>query len=291
MIMKHDICCIGHITLDHIVTPFTDVFMPGGTAFYFANAMAALEAKKSLLVTSLAEPQIDAALAIRKLGVDVDIILSPKTVCFENIYGENQNNRTQRVTNKARQFSVDDLRHIDAGIYHLGTLLADDFAPDAIPFLSSKGQVSVDAQGFLRRVDGVDVNPCTWADKMTLLPFIHTLKANEHEMFSLTGYTAPHKAALQLAAWGVKEVVLTLGDKGSLIYTSGQFFEIPAYHVQCVADATGCGDTYMAGYLFKRSQGFPPDDSGRFAAAMCSLKLERSGPFCGTIAQVNSLMQ
>lgn len=289
--MKHDISCIGHITLDHIVTPRTDIFMPGGTAFYFANAMAALKAESFLLVTSLAQAQMDAAHAIADKGIDVETIPSPQTVCFENIYGENQNNRTQRVTNKAHQFTVNDLRHIDAGIYHLGTLLADDFAADVIPFLSKKGKVSVDAQGFLRRVDGVDVNPCTWGDKMALLPFISILKANEHEMFSLTGYTSPHKAALQLAAWGVKEVVLTLGDKGSLIYTSGQFFEIPAYPVLCVTDATGCGDTYMAGYLFMRSQGFSPDKSGRFAAAMCSLKLEHSGPFCGTAAQISSLMQ
>ena len=39
----------------------------------------------------------------------------------------------------------------------------------------------------------------------------------------------PYDAAVKLADWGVKEVLLTLGDKGSLIYVDERFYEIPAY--------------------------------------------------------------
>lgn len=31
----NDICCIGHITLDKIVTPKQTTYMPGGTSYYF----------------------------------------------------------------------------------------------------------------------------------------------------------------------------------------------------------------------------------------------------------------
>ena len=34
-----DICCIGHITLDKIVTPQNTVYMPGGTSYYFSYGM------------------------------------------------------------------------------------------------------------------------------------------------------------------------------------------------------------------------------------------------------------
>ena len=34
-----DICCIGHITKDKIVTPASTVYMAGGTSFYFAYGM------------------------------------------------------------------------------------------------------------------------------------------------------------------------------------------------------------------------------------------------------------
>ena len=52
---KYDICCVGHITLDKIVTPRHTVHMPGGTSFYFAHGISALDPSKFVLVTSLAE--------------------------------------------------------------------------------------------------------------------------------------------------------------------------------------------------------------------------------------------
>ena len=36
--MDHKLCCIGYITRDKIVTPDNTVYMPGGTAFYFAKS-------------------------------------------------------------------------------------------------------------------------------------------------------------------------------------------------------------------------------------------------------------
>ena len=84
-----------------------------------------------------------------------------------------------------------------------------------------------------------------WAEKEEALKYIHILKANEHEMEVLTQCSDPYDAAVKLADWGVKEVLLTLGDKGSLIYVDERFYEIPAYPVENVADATGCGDTQV----------------------------------------------
>lgn len=289
--MKHNICCIGHITLDHVITPRSDIFMPGGTAYYFGHAMAAINARDFLLATALAPDQMEAVQALRNLGVDVRVFNSRQTVCFENIYGQNSNHRTQRVLHKADPFTVDNIRNIDAKIFHLGTLLADDFAPEIIPELASRATVSADVQGFLRHVEGTDVHPCDWDQKLQLLPHISILKANEHEMESITGYSDPRLAARQLAQWGVREVVLTLGDAGSLIYESGTFHQIPAYPVENLIDATGCGDTYMAGYLQLRTAGESIPDAGRFAAAMCSLKLAASGPFRGTPSQIRTLLQ
>ena len=149
--------------------------------------------------------------------------------CFENIYGENQNERTQRVTAKADPFTVEGLKDTDARIIHLGSLLADDFSLEVIKFLSGKGLLSVDVQGFLRKVENEKVLAVDWPEKKEALKYIHILKANEAEMEVLTGCSEPHEAALLIADWGVKEVLLTLGDKGSLIYAQGEFHEIPAY--------------------------------------------------------------
>lgn len=276
---KYDICCIGHITLDKIVTPKHTVHMPGGTSFYFAHGMSHLDTSNFLLVTSLAESEMQAVEDIRKEGVEVKVLPSAKSVYFENTYGENQNNRTQRVLAKADPFTVDGLRDVDARIYHLGSLLADDFPLELIKHLSEKGIVSVDAQGYLREVRDDKVFAIDWAEKREALKYITILKANEHESEVLTGEKDPRKAAKILADWGVKEVLLTLGSYGSLIYADGEFHEIPAFEPAEVVDATGCGDTYMTGFLYMRNKGASYDEAGRFAAAMCTIKLGASGPF------------
>ena len=175
---------------------------------------------------------------------------------------------------------------LDAKVFHLGSLLSDDFSPEVITYLSSKGRISIDAQGFLREVRGEQVFAIDWADKLQILAHTDIIKVNEHEMEVITGLTDPRKAAERLAEWGVKEVVVTLGSYGSLILAEGKFYEIPAYEPHDIVDATGCGDTYSAGYLWCRSQGKGYDESGRFAAAMCTLKLEHTGPFDRTIEDV-----
>ena len=285
------ICCIGHITLDKIVTPKQTIYMPGGTSYYYSHGMSHLkDFKHYKLVTSLAESEMKAVEDIRAKGIEVQVIPSRKTVYFENVYGENQNNRTQRVLAKAAPFTIEGLQQVEANIYHLGSLLSDDFSLEVIKYLSTKGRLSVDAQGYLREVRGEKVYAVDWEDKIEALKYIDILKVNEHEMEVLTGYSVPELAALKLAEWGVKEVLITLGSLGSLIYAENKFHHIPAYPPKEIVDATGCGDTYMAGYLYMRNKGASYEEAGCFAAAMSTLKLEHSGPFSGSEEDVLNII-
>lgn len=279
----NDICCIGHITLDKIITPKQTIYMPGGTSYYFSHGISHLNDWKNYkLVTSLAPSEYSSVDELTGKGLNVEIIPSKKTVYFENSYGINQNNRTQRVLAKADPFTVEKIQHIEAKIFHLGSLLSDDFSLDVIKYLSKKGILSVDAQGYLREVRGENVYPIDWCEKKEALKYVHILKVNEHEAKVLTGLDDYQAAARQLAEWGVKEVLLTLGSEGSIIYAENSFYYIPAYPPKEVVDATGCGDTYMLGYLYMRNKGVSYEEAGCFAAALSTVKLEKSGPFIGT---------
>ena len=289
--MKKDICCIGHSTKDKIVTPRQTVYMAGGTSFYFAYAVNSLPKKVTFeLATKLGADEMGVVEDLRKAALHVRTWPSRHSVFFENIYGEDQNDRTQKVRAKADPFTVDEMEGLDANIFHLGSLLADDFSPEVVKYLSTKGRISIDAQGYLREVRGEDVYPIDWAGKRDILACTDIIKVNEHEMEVITGSTDPREAARQLADWGVKEVVVTLGSYGSLILSEGVFHEIPAYAPREIVDATGCGDTYSAGYLYCRSLGESFDEAGKFAAAMCTLKLEHSGPFDRCAAEVEAVM-
>lgn len=288
----NDICCIGHITLDKIVTPRKTTYMPSGTSYYFSHGISHLkDIKHYQLVTALAPSEFKAVEDIRAKGIKVTVIPSHRTVYFENTYGENQDNRSQRVLAKADPFTVEQLENINAHIFHLGSLLADDFSLDVVKYLSTKGILAVDAQGYLREVRGEKVYPIDWTDKVEALKYIDILKVNEHEMEVLTGQTDIKQAALQLAEWGVKEVLITLGSLGSIIYAEGTFHKIPAYPPKDIVDATGCGDTYATGYLYMRNKGASYEEAGCFAAAMSTLKLEASGPFSKTEEDVWNIIR
>ncbi|MDD4514193.1 PfkB family carbohydrate kinase [Massilibacteroides sp.] len=287
----HQLCCVGHITLDKVVTPRNTIHMPGGTAYYFSHAIRRFGDIDYTLVTALAESEMGVVDELRNMHVDVAVMPSKHSVYFENIYGENQDNRKQRVLAKADPFSVDYLEQVNANIYHLGSLLADDFSTDVIRYLAGKGKVSVDSQGYLREVRDEKVYAVDWPEKLDALKHIYFLKVNEHEMEVLTGYSDVEKAAKQLYDWGVKEVLITLGSMGSVIYDGRIFYFIPAYKPAEIVDATGCGDTYMTGYLYCRVKGETIEDSGCFAAAMSTLKIEASGPFKGTKAEVIQCME
>ena len=70
-----------------------------------------------------------------KAGIDVTLNPSRNTVFFENIYGDNPNDRKQRVLAKADPFTILQLEHVEAKVFHLGSLLSDDFSPKWLPFL------------------------------------------------------------------------------------------------------------------------------------------------------------
>lgn len=294
--MSKDIICIGHITKDRILTPTFDKYMPGGTTYYFTHGIRHLNLEKVSyrLIASLGKEEMSAVEEMRQEGIDVDVIPSRQTVFFENIYGQNMNERRQRVRAKADPFTIEGLKDLlppgDGRFIVLGSLMADDFSLDVVKHLSTLGTLAVDAQGYLREVRGEEVFAVDWKDKKEALRYIDILKVNEHEAEVLTGQQDLHEACLLLAQWGVKEVLLTLGSEGSIILADGEFYNIPAYKPEKEVDATGCGDTYVMGYLYKRAQGASIEQAGHFASAIAGKKLEASGPFCGTEEEINFIV-
>ena len=289
-----DILCIGHITHDHIVTPATPdgVDCAGGTAYYVAWAMSRLPKTIDFgVITAVGQDLKHEIERLKQAGIDITDLGSPTSVFFENKYGENMNNRRQRVLSKAAPFTIDQLKDADAKMFHLGTLLVDDFSPEVVEYLASKGRICVDVQGYLREVREQKVYAVDWKDKLRVLRSTDVLKVNEHEIDVLTdGEKDLRRAARMINKWGVREVLITLGSYGSVIYTDDKFYEIPGFPPRKTVDATGCGDTYAAGYLYARSSGANPDEAGRLAAAMCTLKLEHTGPFDGTIEEVRRIV-
>lgn len=284
-----DICCVGHITSDKVVNSRSVNYMPGGTALYFSHALSKMDTRY-LLVTAVADAEMHYVDGLRQAGIKVEAYPSAHTVFFENIYADDQDQRTQNVLAKSDAFTVKQLADVDAKIFHLGPLLADDFSLDVIKSLAGRGRISLDVQGYLREVRDQKVYAVGWPEKIDALQYINIIKADVGELQALTGNTNVKEGAKILADWGPSEVVITNGSQGSMIYSDGVFYTIPAYPPAQIVDATGCGDTYMAGYVYQRVKGVAVEQAGHFAAAISGLKTAVPGPFSGTEDEVMKFM-
>ncbi len=80
----------------------------------------------------------------------------------------------------------------------------------------------------------------------------------------------------------VKILVVTLGEKGSIIQTKDsrlkiQEIKIPIVKPKAVVDPTGAGDAYRAGFIYGLVQGWPLEKIGKFGALLAAYTVEKTG--------------
>lgn len=75
----------------------------------------------------------------------------------------------------------------------------------------------------------------------------------------------------------VEAIIVTLGARGSKIYTAGKTIEIPAIRAREARDPTGCGDAYRAGLLYGRVNQLDWETNGRIAALLGAIKVAHTG--------------
>ncbi|WP_127579879.1 ribokinase [Paenibacillus koleovorans] len=137
----------------------------------------------------------------------------------------------------------------------------------------------------LAREKGIDVifNP---APALTIpaevLPLINTLVLNETEAETIVGrpvrsHEEARAASLELIEKGVREVIVTLGERGCLYCNhAGVSIEQPAFQVQAV-DTTSAGDTMIGYYAACIGEGMPVRDALKWASAAAAIAVTRSG--------------
>ncbi len=160
--------------------------------------------------------------------------------------------------------SVDDASEITLGIVspdgRQGMIdHATQFKEKSIPFIFDPGQS-------LPMYNKDDLNQ--FIDQATWVA------VNDYESQLIQERTgkSPHEVAEHCEA-----VIVTRGAEGSVIYTKEKRLEIPSAKPQGVVDPTGCGDAYRAGLIFGLSKGLDWDTTGRVAALMGSIKVEKHG--------------
>jgi sugar/nucleoside kinase (ribokinase family) len=290
--VKFDVCVVGHITKEVVKVGATRRTALGGTAYYTAMALKRLGLSVAVVTKGARQDRQHLLQELTSEKVSIFWKDGEATPAFENRYsGMGIDTRTLVLRAHGTPFAAEDLAGIGAPAFHFGPLVREDIPLEVLGRAASKAKiVSLDVQGMVRPARLGVITQEDWADKKKWLARVHILKADETEAFILSGETAMDRAAAVLASFGPEEVVITLGHRGSLVYTAQKLHKIPGWTPRTLADPTGCGDTYMAGYLYERLRGTTPQMAARFAAAMATLKLERAGPFMGDKADVHAAL-
>ncbi len=136
---------------------------------------------------------------------------------------------------------------------------AEQFAAAGLPFMFDPGQGlpmfgGEDLRAFIERAAWVAVN--------------------DYEASLLSERTG---WSLEQIAAKVRALIVTRGAEGSWIFSDGKRLEVPVAKAANIADPTGCGDAYRAGLLYGLERGLDWATTGRIAALLASIKIERHG--------------
>jgi len=83
--------------------------------------------------------------------------------------------------------------------------------------------------------------------------------------------------SLEQVAEKLEALIVTMGGKGSKIYTQGKCIEIPSAQAKELNDPTGCGDAYRAGLLYGIINELDWETTGRIASLLGAIKIEQHG--------------
>jgi len=127
----------------------------------------------------------------------------------------------------------------------------------------------------------IDPAPATKEFMDLDLTDVYLIKPNESELSVLTNTELKNKedieqAANQLLKKGVKNILVSLGSKGSCLITKEQTLYFASKKVP-VKDTTAAGDSFIASICLKLSQNKSLEESIEFATIVSSLVVQKTG--------------
>jgi sugar/nucleoside kinase (ribokinase family) len=253
------VAVLGSLSLDSV-----DGGAPrlGGCPFYAARALRTLGTPGVIVAKCAASDRQLLLPPLIRLGVPVVWQDSAVSAAFSFSYESER--RSMLVEAIADPWTPDEVVGPLAGVrwVHVAPLTRADFPAETLAALARGRRVSMDGQG-LARLPQVGALTLDADYDAAVLRSVSVLKLSEEEAELLVdGYD--ERALAQL---GVREVVVTLGSRGCIVFADG-VAELVRSHAVAARDPTGAGDFFATAYLAARSGGAAPTAAARRAAAL-----------------------
>jgi len=177
-------------------------------------------------------------------------------------------------------YDVDLSKYVQLRVLHLDGLMIDA-SIEAAKQAKARGVTVVMDAGTMRK------------GTKELVRLVDILIASETFALPIVGKDAdPQQTLMALWNMGPKEVVVTLGDKGSVGFDGKHYYKQPAFRVRAV-DTTGAGDVYHGAYIYALLNGSDMPQCMRFASAAAALKCKHVGAQSGipTLSEVEKFLK
>ncbi|HNR02227.1 MAG TPA: hypothetical protein PKK59_06815 [Anaerolineaceae bacterium] len=288
-ILKYDAIFAGNYTKDTIITPDGTRYVDGGGMNYAAHAARAL-GLSAAVVTRLAKEDEHVVSNIRADGIDCFPVYSPSSTLMTLEYKTSDvDRRNLYVKATAGTISPDALHGLEARALVVSPSLRGEVEPEFFEVLRKREGIllSADVQGFVRVLRGESLMYEPWPDMERVLRNLDILKTDAVEAAYLTGEENIEKAAAFFSALGAREVLLSHSE-GILVHACGNFHHY-RFHASSMSGRSGRGDTCVGSYVAKRLT-LPPNEAGKWSAAVTSLKIEHHGVFNRPVAEVEEFI-
>lgn len=103
------------------------------------------------------------------------------------------------------------------------------------------------------------------------------LLLNEHELYNVTGEQTITDGVNRLRTLGVENLVLKVGENGSIVFTPEHSELVEAHEIDGVIDSTGAGDYYTAAFAHAVMNGFDLLTAARIANVAGALNTTKVG--------------
>lgn len=251
-----------------LVDGLTEKF--GGTAGNIAYTLSLL-GKESTVISCCGRDFGPYEKHMRKLGLPLDGIrvIDEELTAGAYITTDKQDNQitgfNPGAMKQSAKFTIDPV-HIEKtwAICSPGNVedmlsLPERYKECGIPYIFDPGQqiTAIDGKDMAKAINGATI-----------------LIANDYEMEMIRKNTGLTMAEIRERA---DTVIVTLGEKGSIIYGENGETEVPAAPVQKVLDPTGAGDSFRAGLLYGLAEKLDMETSCRIGAVCAAYCVEQHG--------------
>ena len=146
------------------------------------------------------------------------------------------------------------------------------------------------SSGAITTMDILGVKQEKMAEKIApCMPYLDYFMPNLEEAGMITGLSDPDAMCKYFLSAGAKNVILKMGERGSLILSSnGERIRVPAFKVKLV-DTTGCGDAWSAGFIAGLSLNMSISKAAQLGSACGSLVASGLGSDAGIIDLATTL--